>query len=145
VSENTVRSASRTGRSEIYEDIPDALLVQAAVDEEHLEILRGLQLRSVITVPLTARGRVFGVMTLVFAESGRRYGPADLALAEDLARRAALAVDNARIYQERDHIARTLQRSLLPPRLPDIPGISAVKIETATIACGSWNRMKAAE
>jgi PAS domain S-box-containing protein len=113
----------RTGRSEIYEDIPDALLVQAAVDEEHLEILRGLQLRSVITVPLTARGRVFGVMTLVFAESGRRYGPADLALAEDLARRAALAVDNARIYQERDHIARTLQRSLLPPRLPDIPGM----------------------
>ena len=113
----------RTGRSEIYEDIPDALLVQAAVDQEHLEILRGLQLRSVITVPLTARGRVFGVMTLVFAESGRRYGPADLALAEDLARRAALAVDNARIYQERDHIARTLQRSLLPPRLPDIPGM----------------------
>jgi serine phosphatase RsbU (regulator of sigma subunit) len=77
----------------------------------------------VIIVPLVARGRTLGVITLVSAESGRRYREADLELAEDLARHAALAVDNARLYRGRSEVARTLQEGLLPTRLPEVPGV----------------------
>jgi serine phosphatase RsbU (regulator of sigma subunit) len=69
---------------------------------------------------------------MVYAESGRRYGPEDLALAEDLAARAALAINNADLYRERDHIARTLQQSLLPPELPRIQHVEvAARYEAA--------------
>jgi serine phosphatase RsbU (regulator of sigma subunit) len=82
-----------------------------------------LGLKSYIIVPLVARGRTLGTITLVSAESGRRYGSAELELAEELARRAALAVDNARLYKGRSEIARTLQGGLLPFRLPEVPGL----------------------
>ncbi|HAL28502.1 MAG TPA: hypothetical protein DCP25_17470, partial [Chloroflexi bacterium] len=62
---------------------------------ELLEVLRQLGLRSAMTVPLAARGRVLGALSFISAESGRRYGEEDLAIAKHLARRAALAVDNA--------------------------------------------------
>src|SRR5919202_1327098 len=74
-------------------------------------------------VPLVARGRTLGAITLVSAESGRRYGQAELELAEELARRAALAVDNARLYRANIQVARTLQEGLLPSRLPEVPGV----------------------
>ncbi|HEX2778731.1 MAG TPA: GAF domain-containing protein, partial [Gemmatimonadaceae bacterium] len=89
----------RTGVAEIYPDIPDEMLVAGAVDEEHLRISRELGLASAIIVPLSANGRVLGAMTLVSAESKRRYGDAELALAGEIARRAALAIDNARLYR----------------------------------------------
>jgi serine phosphatase RsbU (regulator of sigma subunit) len=75
-----------------------------------------------MSVPLRARGRTIGTITLVSTHADHRYGAADLALARDLAWRAALAVDNARLYSERTHVARTLQASLLPRDLPSIPG-----------------------
>ncbi len=90
----------RTGRPELMSDIPEALITEAARDEEHLHILRELGLRSYVCVPLEVRGRRLGVLTFVTAESGRHYGPEDLALAEDLAHRAAVAIDNARLYAE---------------------------------------------
>nr|WP_166175806.1 PAS domain S-box protein [Rubrobacter tropicus] len=74
------------------------MLEAAARDDEHRRLLQTLDLSSYMAVPLLARGRILGVITLV-AESGRRYGPDDLELAEDLAARAALAVDNARLYE----------------------------------------------
>ena len=80
---------------------------------------------SAMMVPMRVRDRVFGVISFVSAESGRRYTDADLRLAEDLALRAATAVENARLYRARTEIARTLQASLLPPVLPDVPGIEA--------------------
>lgn len=89
----------RTGQSEFYPSIPDALLVDAARDAEHLRLLREVGFRSVITVPMQAHGNTLGTLSLVAAESGRCYDQFDLALAEDVARRAALAVDNARLYQ----------------------------------------------
>ncbi|MDB4908588.1 MAG: ATP-binding region ATPase domain protein [Gemmatimonadetes bacterium] len=89
----------RTGEPEMFSEIPDELLVAGAVDAEHLRIIRELGLRSAMTVPLVARGRVLGALTLVAAESGRRYHEADLALALELARRAALSVDNARLHR----------------------------------------------
>ena len=112
----------RTGRTEFLPEIPDDLLVAAAPDETVLGIFRDLGLRSVITAPLTARGRTFGAISLVIAESGRSYTAADVELLEDLAHRAALAIDNARLFHERSAIADTLQASLLPPVLPAVPG-----------------------
>jgi serine phosphatase RsbU (regulator of sigma subunit) len=86
-------------------------------------MIRSLGMRSVMIVPMIARGRTLGVISFIAAETGRRYGDADLLLAEELARRAATSIDNARLYEERSYIARTLQQSLLPPHLPEIRGI----------------------
>ncbi|HEV2742728.1 MAG TPA: response regulator, partial [Rubrobacter sp.] len=90
----------RTGRPEFYPDVPEGMLEATARDEEHLRLLRDIGFTSAIIVPLTARSRTLGTITLVSAESGRHYGEADLRLAEDLARRSASAVDNARLYEE---------------------------------------------
>jgi PAS domain S-box-containing protein len=110
----------RTGTSEFYPEIPDELLEQAP--EEQREIARNLQLSSIVIVPLEVRGTILGAMTLAYAESDRHYDEQDLRMVESLGRRAAIAIDNARIYHDRDHMARTLQRSLLPPAFPTIPG-----------------------
>jgi serine phosphatase RsbU (regulator of sigma subunit) len=92
-------------------------------DADRRAMLRELGLRSVMVVPLRAREQSIGSITLASGGSGRAYGDEDLELAQELARRAALALDNARLYEERSHIARTLQRSLLPRNLPEIPGV----------------------
>jgi signal transduction histidine kinase/PAS domain-containing protein len=94
-----VYNVLRTGKPELYSEIPDEMLVAGTVDEEHLRISRELGLKSAIVVPLIARERTLGALTLVSAESGRRYRQADLDLAMELARRAALAVDNARLHK----------------------------------------------
>ena len=99
-----VAQVLRTGRSELVPEIPESLLEKAARDAEHREILRGLGLKSYMIVPLVARGRTLGAISLVSAESGQRYGEAELELAKELARRAALAVDNALI--QRPHSGR---------------------------------------
>ncbi|HEU0013348.1 MAG TPA: ATP-binding protein [Longimicrobium sp.] len=107
---NGTHHVVRTGKSEMMPDIPDALLVAAARDEEHLRLVRELGLRSYICAPLVARGRVMGAVTLASAESGRRYAEADLAAAEDLARRAAVAIDNARLYGETEEARSRLEQ-----------------------------------
>jgi PAS domain S-box-containing protein len=101
----------RTGKSELYTDIPEELLEAAARDEEHLRVIRELKLRSAMVVPLRTRGRTFGAMTFVYAESGRRYTQEDLSFAEDLARRAAMAIENALALRDADE-ARSLERWL---------------------------------
>jgi len=95
----------RTGRSELTEHISDEMLVASAVDEHALQILRELGLSSAMTVPLQARGRTLGAITFVSAESVHNYDATDLALAEDLARRAAMAVDNSRLHREAQQAA----------------------------------------
>jgi signal transduction histidine kinase len=95
----------RTGKPELYPDIPDELLVAAAINEEHLRLTREVGLRSAIVVPLATPERTFGAITIVSAESGRRYSESDLAFAMELARRAALAVDNA-MHHEAELAAR---------------------------------------
>jgi PAS domain S-box-containing protein len=95
-----VRKVIKTGEPDIMAEIPEELLDQAAMDVEHRAIMRELGLRSYMVVPMVARGRNHGAITLVSAESGRRYEETDLRLAEELARRAALAVDNAKLYEE---------------------------------------------
>jgi PAS domain S-box-containing protein len=113
----------RTGRSELYEEIPEEMLAQAAEDEEHLEMMRKIGLVSGMVVPLGARGRVLGALTFVSSTPGRHFDQADLELAEDLARRAGLAVDNAMLFRHEHDAAVTLQRSLLPESLPSLPGV----------------------
>ena len=117
-----VPAAVRTGQSILYEEITDDMLVAGARDEEHLAFVRRLDFRSAMVVPLICRDHVLGALTLVAAASGRRYTKEDLRLAKDLAVRAAFPIDNARLYQERARVAQTLQESLLPPDLPEIPG-----------------------
>lgn len=89
----------RTGQPDWAANITDELLAAGTDDPETLRIVRGLQLRSFIAVPLSARGRTLGVLTLVHAESGRTYVQADVEVAEELGRRAGAAVDNARLLQ----------------------------------------------
>ncbi|HEX3452749.1 MAG TPA: SpoIIE family protein phosphatase [Solirubrobacteraceae bacterium] len=112
----------RTGESQLYTDIPDELLVAAAIDDEHLGLLREVGMRSVLIVPLSIRERTIGALTMVSAESGRTFDSGDVEFAGQIAARAALAVESARLYSERSAIALTLQSSLLPDAIPEIPG-----------------------
>ncbi len=99
-------SVVRGGRSELAEEMSDEFLRSTSRSEEHYQVVTALDFTSYMCVPLTARGRTLGALTLVSAGSGRHFGTADLALAEELARRAGLALDNARLFAERDHVAR---------------------------------------
>jgi PAS domain S-box-containing protein len=115
----------RGGPPVLIGDIPDAMLQEAIDDPEQLEHLRSIGMRSVIQVPLAPTGGPpIGVLTLVNAESGRVFTDVELAIATELGRRAGTAVQNARLHGERAHIAATLQASLLPDELPDVPGFS---------------------
>ena len=101
----------RTGESELMQEISEEALAELAVDDLHLSLVRELGLYGYMCVPLIARERTLGVITFAAADSQRRYGPDDLALVEELARRAAGAVDNARLYrevEERAQAARVL-------------------------------------
>jgi serine phosphatase RsbU (regulator of sigma subunit) len=117
----------RTGRSQLTPRLTREMLEAAAPDAEYARVIFDeLGLRSALTVPLRARGQLFGALILVSAESDRVFDERDVAFAEDFATHAALAVANARLYAEQQEIARTLQRSLLPLRLPDIPDVEMV-------------------
>src|SRR4051812_9836042 len=112
----------RSGRPELYREITSELLEANVTDLEQLDMVRSLGMRSVMIVPMTLAGRTLGSLTFVSAESGRSFDEDDLAFAEELARRAAAAVENARLFTERTRAAHTLQQSLLPAALPEIPG-----------------------
>lgn len=99
-----------TGQPELYPDIPEELLVASAQDAEHLRLIREVGFTSAMVVPLISRERTLGALTLVWAESGRHYSAADLELAQELAGRAALAVDNARLYREAQRFNEELEQ-----------------------------------
>jgi PAS domain S-box-containing protein len=111
------------GGSRMFRQITQAQLEAAAETQEHLNWLRELDTRSVMVVPMAARGRRFGVITFATAGAPRYFDDPDLALAEELARSAAVAVENARLYSQRSHIAKALEASLLPHTLPKIAGL----------------------
>ena len=100
----------RTGRPEFYPEASDELLAAIARDAGQVELVRSLGVKSAMIVPLVTRGHTLGTITLVVsAESGRQYTEAALALAEELARRAALAVDNARLYAKAQQLNAELE------------------------------------
>jgi PAS domain S-box-containing protein len=122
----------RTGESELATEISDAALSELAVDDLHFELVRELGFQSYMCVPLVARNRTLGVISFVAAESGRRYGDGDLALAEELARRAGTAIENAQLYreaEERAQAARVLETVGDGVFLVDLGGIVRI-----------WNR-----
>ncbi|MBK7857017.1 MAG: GAF domain-containing protein [Archangiaceae bacterium] len=90
----------RTGKPELYAEIPEAAVLAGARNEDELRILRGIGMRSGICVPLNAGGRTLGALSLVWAETDRRYTQADVELVTEVCNRAALAVENARLYEE---------------------------------------------
>jgi PAS domain S-box-containing protein len=106
---NVVAHVLRTGKAALIPELPDDALERIAVSEEHLEMLRRLGLTSVIVVPLVVVGRVIGAIGLALGEGERRFGAADLALAEELALRAAFAIENARLYREAEQRAQASQ------------------------------------
>jgi PAS domain S-box-containing protein len=125
-----VHNVLRTGESEFYPDIPDELLVQGARDAEHLELMRQIGFRSAMVVPLKARGRTLGVITFVNAESDRHHTTEDLALAEDLANRAALAVDNAYLYRVEQQTRLAAERT--SDRLVRLQAVTTVLSQSLT-------------
>jgi PAS domain S-box-containing protein len=102
----------RTGEAELATEISDEMLARAALDEEHLRCARTLGLRSYVIAPISARGRTLGAITLISAGSGRRYQAADVEIAKELGRRAGIAVDNARLYEESRQAIRTREEVL---------------------------------
>lgn len=103
--------------------IEDADYERTAADVDHLALMRRFDARSSLVVPLVSRGRVVGVISLLFRGRKRAYGPDDLCFVETLAARASLAIDNARLYEARNRVALALQAALLPPALPEVPGL----------------------
>ncbi|HWB68441.1 MAG TPA: GAF domain-containing SpoIIE family protein phosphatase [Solirubrobacterales bacterium] len=130
--EGMVRDESGAARRpRFFERVSDEDLSALAHDPDDLDFLRGIGVRSVLTVVLRARGRVTGALTFGVAWSRRRYRRSDARFATTLSGRIALALDNAGLFSDleraeraRAEIAETLQRGLLPPPLPHIPGWS---------------------
>ena len=111
----------QTGRSELYAEIPDELIEAGAQDEEHLRLLRELGMTSALVVPLTGRDQPLGAITMVMADSSRRFTDNDVRFAEDLARRAALAVETVTAFAAQQgrlaavaRVADAAQRAILP-------------------------------
>jgi PAS domain S-box-containing protein len=124
-----------TGKPQLVADIAEAILTASARDEDHLRLLREIGPRSYICVPLTTRGKTLGTITFLMSESRRLYSPADLALAEDLARRAAVATENSRLYgvlreadRRKDEFIALLAHELRNPLAPIRNGLQVIRL-----------------
>ncbi len=118
-------------RPALIGDLPGWLRAAAEGDERRLGALQMLELVSAAILPLRARGRLLGAVTLATAESSRRYTADDLAVFEKVAARFAVALDNARLFRDQQRIAMRLQRSLRPGRLPTVPGLDVAALYQA--------------
>ncbi|MFO0968892.1 MAG: PAS domain S-box protein [Gemmataceae bacterium] len=125
----------RSGESEMGAEIGESVLAALARDADQLQFLRRLGLHSYICVPLATRGRTLGAMTFALSGSGRRYGPAELKLAQDLAHRAAVATENARLYGElreadrrKDEFIALLAHELRNPLAPIRNGLQVMRL-----------------
>jgi PAS domain S-box-containing protein len=135
--ERGVPNVIRTGRSELYKEVTDGQLRAAVRDQEALELARSLGLRTAMIVPLSARDRTLGAISLFGAETVRRYDEADLVFAEEVARRAALAIDNARLHEaEQQSRARAELAAELTRRLQ-----SATEALSAAVSAGEVGRV----
>ncbi len=137
----------RTGKPEILSEIPDELLVRGAKDERHLGLIRSLGLKSYVSVPLVVSGHTLGVLTFATAESGRRYTDADLALATELAGRAAVAVENTQLYQalreadrRKDEFLATLAHELRNPLAPIRNALQILKMPRVDVETAARSR-----
>lgn len=118
------RRSLRTSDPVLIPRLDDELIDSITASPEAAQLFRSLGGASLLAVPMVARRRMLGVMGLVLASPERGFTPDDVDLARDLGRRAALALDNVRLYEQEHTVADTLQRSLLP-ELPDVDGIES--------------------
>jgi signal transduction histidine kinase len=129
-----------TGEAELVPAVTDSLLRAASGEPAHPEMLRRLQARSYMIIPLKARGHTLGAVTFVSGASGRRYGPDDLALAEDLCQRASLAIDNARLFGESRRATRA-REDLLAVVSHDLKNpLGVVQLASALLLRGSQGK-----
>jgi PAS domain S-box-containing protein len=115
--------ALRTGSTDFSAHMSDEFLRATTRDDIHYGIVKQLNFQSYVCVPLVARSRILGALTLVSCDPDRRFSGADLDLAQEVAWRTSLVLDNARLLTESSHVAQVLQASLMPPSLPAIPGV----------------------
>lgn len=115
-------AVARTGEPRLVGRVDQRVLEQITDDHGASEALAAVGAASAMVVPLRARGRTLGALTLLSHDPDRIYDHEDLVLAVDLGQRAGIAVDNARLFAEQRRVATILQDSLLPPTLPDVPG-----------------------
>ena len=120
--QSALRRVLASGESVLFREISDEHLQRVAVSPEQLEIYRRLKIRSAIVAPMRVAARIIGAMSFFTSSSGRRFTDEDLGVAEQLARRAAVAVENARLYTTLASVADTLQNSLLPAPVPAVDG-----------------------
>ena len=118
-----VAQVIRTGQTLFYPVIDEAVVAELETSSEEQQIIAELALRSVIVVPLIKRDRVLGAIQFVMSASSRTYSEDDVTLARSIAGRIASSLENRRLGEQQRGIAETLQRSLLPSSLPDVPGI----------------------
>lgn len=122
--DSAVAGVMRRGEPLLVAEVDDAFLDRIASTPEDREIMRSLGMRSGMVLPLAAQGVVTGAITVAIrGDHGRRFAPDDLVFGAQLAQRASLALDNARLYESEHEIATTLQEALLPPKLPSPPGV----------------------
>jgi PAS domain S-box-containing protein len=126
---NGVGRVLRTGAAELAVDIPDSLLVASSRSPEHLRRARELGLRSYLCVPIKSGESVLGTISLVFAESGRRYETIDLQVVEELASRAALAIENARANRAKDEFLAMLGHELRNPLAPIVTALDLMRAQ----------------
>ena len=117
-----VSAVLAAGQSQLFSEVDDARLVELAGPPERLALLREVGVTSGLVVPMRARSRVLGALSLGLSGTGRRYGEDDLSMAADIGRRAGLAVDNAQLFAKEHEVAVALQRSMLP-RVPPVAGL----------------------
>jgi PAS domain S-box-containing protein len=119
-----VARALRSRKPVWIHDLTDPVaLVQVAQSDEHLQFMRDTGYRSAVVIKLSARGRLLGALSFLLTRNGRDFEAEHLLLMQELANRAAMALDNSNLYAERTRVARTLQRSLLPDALPKVHGV----------------------
>ena len=117
-----VAAVLAAGQPQLYSDLDDDRLVELAGPPERLALLREVGVTSGMVVPLRARSRVLGALSLGLTRTDRRYDEEDLSMAVDIGRRAGLAVDNAQLFGKEHEVAVALQRSMLP-RVPPVAGL----------------------
>jgi PAS domain S-box-containing protein len=115
-------AATREDSAQLIEDFSDEMLRESLADERSREIVHELGIGSSVSVPLVARARTLGAISLI-RERRARFDQEDVRLAQELAARVAVNIDNARLYTEHTRIARTLQAGLMPRSLPNVPGL----------------------
>ncbi|MBV9212286.1 MAG: SpoIIE family protein phosphatase [Actinobacteria bacterium] len=120
--DHTTAGVIASGHVVFEVEVGEQELAAYARDDDQLELLRELRITSLMVVPLKARRRTVGALTLATTDSRRRFSARDLELAQELAERAGMAIDNARLYAERARTATTLMASLRPPPIPELPG-----------------------